>query len=104
MTNSNNGDDYGSYKGNSSLPTVSGPAILPANPIMGDVSIPGPNPTLEANIPAPERAAGPATLPSADLNQWSRTLLPDGERRDTSKSWYGRVGSCRALIGSVHPC
>ncbi|KAL0402437.1 UNVERIFIED_CONTAM: hypothetical protein Slati_4273600 [Sesamum latifolium] len=37
-------------------------------------------------------------------NQLSRTLLSAGERRNTSKSRYGRAGPCRASVGPIHPC
>ncbi|KAL0411923.1 UNVERIFIED_CONTAM: hypothetical protein Slati_3782000 [Sesamum latifolium] len=66
MANCNNGGDHRSYEGNSSLPAAFGPAVLPADPIMGDVNTPGPDPAPEANIPAPapahDQAAGSAVL------------------------------------------
>ncbi|KAL0394534.1 UNVERIFIED_CONTAM: hypothetical protein Slati_4419600 [Sesamum latifolium] len=64
MTTSNNEGDQGSYGGNSSLPAAFGPAILPADAIIGDVDISGPDPAPEANILAPDQTAGPDVLKS----------------------------------------
>ncbi|KAL0319896.1 UNVERIFIED_CONTAM: hypothetical protein Sradi_5251100 [Sesamum radiatum] len=51
MVNPNNEGGHGSCEGNSSLLAESGPAVLLADPIMGDVNIPGPDPVSEVNVP-----------------------------------------------------
>ncbi|KAL0341428.1 UNVERIFIED_CONTAM: hypothetical protein Scaly_1805400 [Sesamum calycinum] len=61
MENSSGGD-HGSYEGNSFLHATSGPAVLPIDPIMGDVNISGPDPIPEANAP----------IPASVLNQANR--------------------------------
>ncbi|KAL0395391.1 UNVERIFIED_CONTAM: hypothetical protein Slati_4505300 [Sesamum latifolium] len=66
MANSNNEGDQGSYGGNSSLPATSDPAVSPVDPVLGDIGIPGPDPTprvyISALVPAPDQTVGPAVL------------------------------------------
>ncbi|KAL0329301.1 UNVERIFIED_CONTAM: hypothetical protein Sradi_4916800 [Sesamum radiatum] len=63
MVNSNNGDDHGSYEGDSSLPVASGPIIPPTYPTLVDVNVPGLDLAPGVNAPAPVPALDQVAVP-----------------------------------------
>ncbi|KAL0291125.1 UNVERIFIED_CONTAM: hypothetical protein Sradi_7033700 [Sesamum radiatum] len=79
MANSNNGGDNESNKEDSSLPIASRPVVSPTDTILGDVNVPGPDPTPGANALVPK----PLTQPSEVLKLMEQDLFLGGKRWNT---------------------